>query len=69
MARGWGKLTRVHVELECGHGWDEHRPRQVVLPVQGEKRVCGHPEHYPALYVATYSRLVVEEDDDGAPPA
>lgn len=52
-----GRQVRVHVALKCGHEFDETRPRQVVWPVNGELRVCGHPECYPAQFPALYSDL------------
>jgi hypothetical protein len=49
-----GKNTRVFVNLECGHHFYETRPTDVAHPVQWELRACGHPEHYPDQYRATY---------------
>lgn len=46
--------------LGCGHWFREHRPAKLAPPKQGELRACGHPEHYPNQYPATY---VVEVED------
>lgn len=27
------------------------------MPIDGEMRVCGHPEHYPNQYPATYEQI------------
>lgn len=51
-------LVQVHVALDCGHDWRETRPAGVALPVNGELRACGHPEHYPRQYPAAYSGFV-----------
>ena len=40
--------------LGCGHWFREHRPAKLRSPRQGELRACGHPEHYPNQYPATY---------------
>jgi len=48
------------VLLGCGHWFRESRPANLANPKQGELRACGHPEHYPRQYPATY---VVEVED------
>jgi hypothetical protein len=44
---------RVFVRLECGHSFWEHRPEDLLAPVDGELRVCA--AHYPRQYPAIYS--------------
>ena len=51
-------MIKVGVRSACGHRWDETRPVGMVLPEDGELRVCGHPEHYPNEYPVTYSEPV-----------
>jgi hypothetical protein len=53
--------THYRVSLGCGCSFNEHRPARVVAPVDGEMRACGHPEHYPAQFPATYRRLTEAE--------
>jgi hypothetical protein len=48
---------RFHVVLADGCEFDEHRPPGMARPVDGELRVCGHPEHYPAQFPARYTDL------------
>lgn len=50
-----GRKIRIGVKSACGHSWTETRPPNVVPPVNGELRVCGHPDCYPAQYPVTYS--------------
>jgi hypothetical protein len=53
-----GPKIRVGVQSACGHSWTETRPAGMALPVDGELRACGHPEHYPGQYPVTYSEPV-----------
>lgn len=46
---------RVHVKLDCGCEFTEHRPADMRGPVDGELRVCGSFDHYPLQFAATYS--------------
>jgi hypothetical protein len=48
---------RFRVVLSDGCEFDEHRPPGMARPVDGELRVCGHPEHYPAQFPARYTDL------------
>jgi hypothetical protein len=48
--------VRVRVHPACGHDWTETRPPGMVPPADGELRVCGHPDCYPATYPVTYTR-------------
>lgn len=57
----WADATIVL--LDCGHWFREKRPATMVKPRQGELRACGHPEHYPNQYPATYVVKVKESDD------
>jgi hypothetical protein len=50
-----GVHVKVHVDLACGHSYVEHRPPNVVWPVEGELRVCGALDHYPQQFAAHYS--------------
>lgn len=50
------------VLLECGHWFREHRPAKAAKPRQGELRACGHPEHYPNQYPATYVVKAAQEE-------
>jgi hypothetical protein len=57
--------STVHVELECGHGWSETRPRGMTYPEDGELRACGHPECYPSQWLpATYTEFAELADGD-----
>lgn len=56
-----GIYLRCAVTLACGHDFIEHRPPIVLWPVQGELRVCGSFEHYPAVYPATYTDIEQEQ--------
>jgi hypothetical protein len=49
-----GERMKVTVRLTCGHTWQEHRPERMADPVEGELRACGHPEHYPQQFPASY---------------
>lgn len=53
-----GRMIKVGVQSACGHSWDETRPANVAVPVNGELRACGHPGCYPAQYRVTYSEPV-----------
>jgi hypothetical protein len=55
-------MIKVGVRSSCGHFWDETRPAGTALPVDGELRVCGMPEHYPGEYPVTYSEPVEVTD-------
>lgn len=56
--------VKVGVRSSCGHSWTETRPAGLALPQDGELRVCGAFEHYPAQYPVTYSEPV-EVDTTG----
>ena len=45
-----------HVTLACGHEWDESCPANFD-PALNPRRACGHPDHYPEQFEATYSPL------------
>jgi hypothetical protein len=51
-------MIKVGVASSCGHSWDETRPAGLALPEDGEVRVCGHPDHWPAEFPVTYSEPV-----------
>lgn len=53
-----GRMIKIGVQSACGHSWNETRPPGTVAPVNGELRVCGHPECYPVQYPVTYSEPV-----------
>jgi hypothetical protein len=53
-----GRKIKIGVQSDCGHSWTETRPPNVAAPVNGERRVCGHPECYPAQYQVTYSEPI-----------
>jgi hypothetical protein len=53
-----GIKIKIGVRASCGHEWTETRPPNAVAPVDGEQRVCGHPECYPALATVTYSEPI-----------
>jgi hypothetical protein len=53
-----GVAIKIGVQSSCGHSWTETRPVGLAAPVDGELRVCGHPDHYPAQYPVTYSEPV-----------
>jgi hypothetical protein len=53
--------TRYAVTLACGHDFTEHRPSGMALPADGELRACGHPEHYPLKFAATYQPITEQE--------
>ena len=43
------------VLLSCGHWFRERTQADIRWnPVDGEDRVCGHPEHYPRKFPAVY---------------
>jgi hypothetical protein len=52
------RTIRIGVLSACGHSWTETRPAGTVAPMNGETRVCGHPECYPAQYPVTYSEPI-----------
>jgi hypothetical protein len=58
----WADATIVL--LTCGHWFREKRPPGMVNTTQGELRACGHPEHYPNQYPATYVVKAEEADDE-----
>jgi hypothetical protein len=48
-----------HVTLSCGHEWDESYPGEFDADdPRLQERACGHPDHYPTKFAATYSPLV-----------
>ena len=53
--------TYYRVTLGDGCSFSEHRPASARLPDEGEMRACGHPEHYPAQFPASYRRLTEAE--------
>lgn len=52
------RKIKIGVQASCGHSWVETRPAGTVAPVNGETRVCGHPECYPAQVTVTYSEPI-----------
>jgi hypothetical protein len=53
-----GVKIKIGVTSSCGHWWHETRPPNVAMPVNGELRVCGHPDHYPQQFTVTYSEPI-----------
>jgi hypothetical protein len=52
------RKIKIGVQASCGHSWVETRPAGTVAPVNGETRVCGHPECYPAKVTVAYSEPI-----------
>jgi len=58
MTERLGRMIKIGVQASCGHSWNETRPVGTVAPVNGEMRVCGHPECFPRQFTVTYSEPI-----------
>jgi hypothetical protein len=52
------RKIKIGVMSSCGHSWTETRPAGTVAPADGESRVCGDPDCYPAQFPVTYSEPI-----------